>query len=156
MNGTFYWKKVLKKFALKRIGMVYSLLFNFLKYICILNDKCVDLFMILSVKSETPKNLSPGQSPKKLPPAIVKPVPIKHDPEVEKQLLIVLCDLGVETPCTSDYVCEMTSKALDRSASIDLVENLLQKFAAQQMIVYVVVFKSLDFIFKKIMEIFQF
>ncbi|XP_060597198.1 N6-adenosine-methyltransferase catalytic subunit-like [Ruditapes philippinarum] len=88
-------------------------------------------------KAEAPKNLSSGQSPKKLPASVVKPVPIKHDPEVEKQLLIVLCDLGVDTPCTSDYVCEMTSKALGRSANIDLVENLLQKFAAQQMIVVV-------------------
>ncbi|KAL4235147.1 N6-adenosine-methyltransferase subunit mettl3 [Mactra antiquata] len=76
-------------------------------------------------------------SPKKTKEQSVKPEPIKHDPEVEKQLLIVLCDLGVETPCSSESICEKTSKALGRSAQKDLVENLLQKFSAQQMIVVV-------------------
>lgn len=81
------------------------------------------------LKPEISKNLSPAGS------SIIKSEPIKKDPEVEKQLLLVLCNLGVETPCGSDVVCEQTSRSLGRAVDIDLVENLLQKFAAQQMIV---------------------
>jgi len=80
--------------------------------------------------------LNPRKLTKAVPPAVIKPQPIRHDPEVEKMLLNVLCDLGVDTPCDSDIVAEKTTKALKREANIALVENLLQKFAAQQLIRY--------------------
>lgn len=89
---------------------------------------------VLGSIKEAQKTTSLLNSPK-VSPVIQKTEPIRFDPEVEKQLLIVLCDLGVETPCDLNIICEKTSKELGREANIDLVENLLQKFAAQQMIV---------------------
>ncbi|XP_052816907.1 N6-adenosine-methyltransferase subunit METTL3-like isoform X2 [Mya arenaria] len=84
-------------------------------------------------KPDSSKILSRGPSPKKHA-VIPKAEPIKHDPEVERQLLHVLCDMGVDS-CKSGELCKETSKVLGREANLDLVENLLQKFAAQQMIV---------------------
>lgn len=63
-----------------------------------------------------------------------KPEPLQADPEVEKQVLLVLCDLGVESKFNSSEITEKTSKALGREVNIALVENLLQKFNAQQLI----------------------
>ena len=87
-------------------------------------------------KCETPKSTTSGQSPAPTP-VIAKTEaiqPIQHDPEVEKELLRVLCDLGEDT-CQSSQLCEKTSQVLGRIASLALVENLLHKFAAQHMIV---------------------
>jgi len=88
--------------------------------------------MFIGAKTEPQNSASLVTSPK---PVEQKSEPFKLDPEVEKQVLIVLCDLEEELPCDSNVICEKTSKQLGREANIDLVENLLQKFAAQQMIV---------------------
>ena len=64
----------------------------------------------------------------------VKPESLQADPEVEKQVLLVLCDLGEVISCTSTEITDKTSKALDREVNVALVENLLQKFNAQQLI----------------------
>ncbi|KAH3711089.1 N6-adenosine-methyltransferase catalytic subunit-like [Dreissena polymorpha] len=88
----------------------------------------------LSVSDESAKSVSPGHTPK----IALKPEPIKHNPAVEKKLLVVvekkllvvLSQLGVET-----YSSAEVAKKLDEDISIDVVENLLQKFAAQQLIV---------------------
>lgn len=64
----------------------------------------------------------------------VKPETLQADPEVEKQVLLVLCDLGEVGSCTSTQITDKTSKALDREVNIALIENLLQKFNAQTLI----------------------
>ena len=65
---------------------------------------------------------------------LVKPEALLPDPEVEKQVLLVLCDLGEVVSCSSTEITEKTSKALERDVNIALVENLLQKFNAQTLI----------------------
>ena len=64
----------------------------------------------------------------------VKSEPIQADPEVEKQLLVILYDLADESTCNSLEITDKTSKALERDVSVALVENLLEKFDAQQLI----------------------
>ena len=64
----------------------------------------------------------------------VKSEPIQADPEVEKQLLRILCDLGDDSSCNSLEITEKTSKALEKYVNVALVENLLEKFDAQQLI----------------------
>ena len=63
-----------------------------------------------------------------------KPEPLSADPEVEKQLLLVLYDLDEDSSSNSAEITEKTSKVLGKEVSVALVENLLQKFNAQQLI----------------------
>uniref|UniRef100_T1J262 mRNA m(6)A methyltransferase n=1 Tax=Strigamia maritima TaxID=126957 RepID=T1J262_STRMM len=58
----------------------------------------------------------------------------KCDPDVESKLLLCLCDVALNLPTDSRALGSLVSKALNREASNKIVENLLQKFAAQELI----------------------
>ena len=58
----------------------------------------------------------------------------KSDPEVEKILLVTLCDVGLTLPIDSITLINSVSKTLDRDVPFTVVEDLLQKFAAQTLI----------------------
>ena len=70
------------------------------------------------------------------PNIIVKESPetMKVDPEVEKKVLMVLCDINLDIPCNAAVIADHTTKALGRGITLSSIEVLLQKFASQQLI----------------------
>jgi hypothetical protein len=63
----------------------------------------------------------------------LEPVPI--DPAVEKQLLNCLSDISLNFPLDMNQLGLLVSKALEKdSTPISAIEDLLEKFAAQQLI----------------------
>lgn len=60
--------------------------------------------------------------------------PLKIDPEVEKKLLLVLCDISLDIPSEASIIAEHTSKTLGRKVELSVVEVLLKKLAAQSLI----------------------
>ncbi|KAK7114395.1 N(6)-adenosine-methyltransferase catalytic subunit METTL3-like [Littorina saxatilis] len=59
---------------------------------------------------------------------------VKIDPEVEKKLLLVLCDITLDIPSDASVIAEHTSQALGREVELTVVEALLKKFASDSMI----------------------
>lgn len=60
--------------------------------------------------------------------------PVKVDPEVEKKVLMVLCDINLDIPCNAAVIADHTTKALGRGITLASIEILLQNFASQQLI----------------------
>lgn len=56
------------------------------------------------------------------------------EPEVEKKLLLNLCDIALNLPVDSRQLVASVTKSLNSEVPHDIVENLLQKFAAQELI----------------------
>jgi len=56
------------------------------------------------------------------------------DHDVEKRLLFCLCDIALNLPIDSRALGALVAKSLNREASNETVENLLQKFSAQELI----------------------
>ncbi len=54
--------------------------------------------------------------------------------EAEKVLLIVLDDITLNLPVTGDHLVAAVGKHLKQDLPASLVEDLLQKFAAQKLI----------------------
>ncbi|KAK3581084.1 hypothetical protein CHS0354_033872 [Potamilus streckersoni] len=85
-----------------------------------------------SIDTSTASSRSTSPAPV---PKVTKPEkPIIVDPEVEAKLLLVLGDIRLEFPASAALIAEQTTNMLGRDVDIELVENLLQKFGAQQMI----------------------
>ncbi|CAG5135898.1 unnamed protein product, partial [Candidula unifasciata] len=61
-------------------------------------------------------------------------VKVATDPEVEKKLLMVLCDISLDIPSDSKVIMEHTSRLMEREVDLLLVEEYLRKFAAQKLI----------------------
>ncbi|XP_059147782.1 N6-adenosine-methyltransferase subunit METTL3-like [Physella acuta] len=61
-------------------------------------------------------------------------VRVAADPEVEKKLLMVLCDISLDIPSDSKVITEHTSRLMEREVDFKLVEELLKKFAMQKLI----------------------
>ncbi|XP_062604950.1 N6-adenosine-methyltransferase catalytic subunit-like [Saccostrea cucullata] len=62
------------------------------------------------------------------------PEPVKSDPEVEKKVLLVLCDINLDIPCNAAVIADQTKKTLGRGVTLATIEVLLQNFASQQLI----------------------
>lgn len=60
--------------------------------------------------------------------------PLKVDLEVEKKVLMVLCDINLDIPCNAAIIADHTTKALERGVTLASIEVLLQNFASQQLI----------------------
>jgi hypothetical protein len=85
----------------------------------------------------TPKAIpSVPDTPKKEPQE-----PLKVDPEVEKKVLMVLCDINLDIPCNAAIIADHTTKALERGVTLASIEVLLQNFASQQLIRWDLIFK---------------
>ncbi|XP_055891792.1 N6-adenosine-methyltransferase subunit METTL3-like isoform X2 [Biomphalaria glabrata] len=69
----------------------------------------------------------------------IKPLPRENiqvtlDPEVEKKLLMVLCDISLDIPSDSKVIAEHTSRLMEREVDLGMIEELLKKFALQKLI----------------------
>lgn len=62
-------------------------------------------------------------------------VEIKPDPEVEAQVLKRLCEVSLTLPTSSEFLTANIAKYLNVEVQEQVIINLLQKFAAQQLIV---------------------
>lgn len=58
----------------------------------------------------------------------------ENDREVEKKLLLTLCDIALNLPTDSRALALTVTKALNKDVPYDAIENLLQKFATQELI----------------------
>ncbi|GFR59785.1 N6-adenosine-methyltransferase subunit [Elysia marginata] len=56
------------------------------------------------------------------------------DPDVEKKMLMVLCDTSLDIPSDSRVIAEHTSRFMEREVDIKMVEDLLRKFATEKLI----------------------
>ncbi|EEB16444.1 conserved hypothetical protein [Pediculus humanus corporis] len=63
------------------------------------------------------------------------PLEIKPDPEIEIQVLKRLCEVSLILPTTSEHLTSNIAKTLNVEVQEQVIINLLQKFAAQQLIV---------------------
>ncbi|XP_071088181.1 N(6)-adenosine-methyltransferase catalytic subunit METTL3-like [Haliotis cracherodii] len=91
---------------------------------------------VASSTSQTPattRSVSPSPSSQSTAAAASKKSD-SVDPDVERNLLLVLCDFNLEIPSDSRMITELTTKMLGRETQLSSIEELLQKFAAQQMI----------------------
>lgn len=95
-----------------------------------------------TTSSEDTKSQSETASPVKAIPSIssspVKSIqavePTKIDPVLEKKIMLALCDIDLDIPCSSSVIAEHSSKILKQTVKLDIVEELLKKFAGQQLI----------------------
>ena len=67
----------------------------------------------------------------------VIPKPVSVDPETEKKVLLVLCDISLDIPAYASDIAEHTLKTLSYKVELPAVEALLKKFAAESLIRYV-------------------
>ncbi|XP_041375648.1 N6-adenosine-methyltransferase subunit METTL3-like [Gigantopelta aegis] len=81
-----------------------------------------------SAKSSTSAPSSSTEAPS------TKPESLKIEPDVEKKLLLVLCDIMLDIPSDALVITKQTSKLLGREVKQQLIEQLLHKFEAQQML----------------------
>ncbi|KAL5022915.1 hypothetical protein ScPMuIL_002070 [Solemya velum] len=58
----------------------------------------------------------------------------KLDPEIEKKVLLVLCDISLDIPCNASVIAEHTCRMLGRKVQISIIEELLQTFENQELI----------------------
>lgn len=72
-------------------------------------------------------------SPVPVRPEVTKK-PVKADPEVEKKMLMVLCDISLDIPSDSKVIAEHISRLMEREVDLAVVEVLLEKFASQKLI----------------------
>ncbi|XP_005104194.1 N6-adenosine-methyltransferase catalytic subunit [Aplysia californica] len=79
------------------------------------------------------KSTPASSSPVPMKPEPLKE-PVKVDPEVEKKLLMVLCDISLDIPSDSKVIVEHTSRLMEREVDLALVEQLLCKLATQKFI----------------------
>lgn len=89
-----------------------------------------------TIKTESSPTKQTAVSPSKT----TEPVTIKSekaDTEIEKKVLLVLCDISLDIPCNALKISELTSKMLGRNVKVKIIEDLLMKFASQQLIRYV-------------------
>lgn len=63
-----------------------------------------------------------------------KHIPEDGDPFVERRLLQCLCEVSLNLPTDSRALVSVVTKALQREVLHITIENLLQKFAAQELI----------------------
>ncbi|GFO20701.1 N6-adenosine-methyltransferase subunit [Plakobranchus ocellatus] len=61
-------------------------------------------------------------------------VPVAIDPDVEKKMLMVLCDISLDIPSDSKVIAEHTSRFMEREVDIKVIEDLLRKFASEKLI----------------------
>lgn len=61
---------------------------------------------------------------------------IRIDVEIERNLLEILCEISPNLPCNSQTLYSNLAKKLSKPVSQEIVDNLLQKFATQQLIRY--------------------
>ncbi|XP_073986333.1 methyltransferase like 3 isoform X3 [Rhodnius prolixus] len=59
---------------------------------------------------------------------------IRIDVEIERNLLEILCEISPNLPCNSQTLYSNLAKKLSKPVSQEIVDNLLQKFATQQLI----------------------
>ncbi|KAL8574597.1 hypothetical protein ACOMHN_061597 [Nucella lapillus] len=59
---------------------------------------------------------------------------VKVDPEIEKKLLLVLCDISLDIPSDANIIAEHTRRTLGREVELSAIETLLRKFASQSLI----------------------
>ena len=80
----------------------------------------------------TERSLSPAPSTKAevKKGELAKSESLNIDPEVEKKLLLVLCDFNLDIPSESKTIAEM----IGHDVQLAIIEELLQKFDAQHMI----------------------
>ncbi|KAK6186182.1 hypothetical protein SNE40_008270 [Patella caerulea] len=55
-------------------------------------------------------------------------------PEIEKKLPYVLCDMNLALPAESSVITGLLNKMLGQDVSVSIVEELLEKFSAQQIL----------------------
>ncbi|XP_060074207.1 N6-adenosine-methyltransferase catalytic subunit-like [Ylistrum balloti] len=58
----------------------------------------------------------------------------KADPEMEKRVRMMLCDISLDIPCNSAVIAEQVSNLMGRDIQLAVIEDVLKKFASQQMI----------------------
>ena len=80
------------------------------------------------------KPLAHRSSPVAAKPAPKDRLPVKIDPEVEKNMLMVLCDISLDIPSNSKVIAEQTSRLMEREINLSLVEHILCKFSEQKFI----------------------
>ncbi|XP_064640544.1 N6-adenosine-methyltransferase subunit METTL3-like [Lineus longissimus] len=86
-----------------------------------------------SSRSSSPAPSAADVKPKGDVKTKLEPIPI--DPAVEKQLLNCLSDISLNFPLDASQLESLVSKALEKdSTPISAIEDLLEKFAAQQLI----------------------
>lgn len=59
---------------------------------------------------------------------------VSVDPETEKKILLVLCDISLDIPSDANAIADHTLKTLGFKVELSAVEALLKKFAAQALI----------------------
>ncbi|XP_064611225.1 N6-adenosine-methyltransferase subunit METTL3-like [Liolophura sinensis] len=85
-----------------------------------------------SLSMTSSRSASPAPPPSTM--ATSEPEVVKSDVEVEKKLLLVLCDISLDIPSNASVLATETSKLLCRQVKLSAIEHLLEKFAAQQLI----------------------
>ncbi|KAJ8303605.1 hypothetical protein KUTeg_020001 [Tegillarca granosa] len=86
-----------------------------------------------SIKTESSPTKQTAVSPSKTTETVTIKSE-KADTEVEKKVLLVLCDISLDIPCNALKISELTSKMLGRNVKVKIIEDLLMKFASQQLI----------------------
>ena len=56
------------------------------------------------------------------------------DPEIEKKVLLVLCDISLDIPCEMSIIAHHTSRSVGRPVELFVVETLLKQFSADSLI----------------------
>ncbi|KAK3731758.1 hypothetical protein RRG08_035427 [Elysia crispata] len=93
----------------------------------------------------TAQQTNPNQTSKQPVPLpvepLIKPTVLEQqdvvpviDPDVEKKMLMVLCDISLDIPSDSKVIAEHTSRFMEREVDIKVVEDLLRKFAVEKLI----------------------
>ncbi|XP_013403912.1 N6-adenosine-methyltransferase catalytic subunit [Lingula anatina] len=88
-----------------------------------------------TVATSTPTLTS--QSPAVTPASATTPKVVektKLEPEVERQVLLSLQDVGLNLPVESVVLCSSVEKALEKEVALSSLDDLLEKFATQQLI----------------------
>jgi hypothetical protein len=91
------------------------------------------LFSDTKIKSETssPVKTIPSTTPSTAPATAELN---KIDPVIEKKVMLVLCDIGLDIPCSSSVIADQSSKALKQNIKLNVIEELLKKLASQKLI----------------------
>ena len=111
-----------------------------MRFVFVVSDSTSGLSSIMSSAFITPKAADGVQvhSPAGGTPGAVTSLPTEHkaDPEIEKKVLLVLCDISLDIPSEASVIAEHTSRMLGRKVEVSAVDALLKKFAAQSLIRY--------------------
>lgn len=82
----------------------------------------------------TVENTSPVKSLPVTTAADQPTEPLLIEAVIEKKVMLVLCDIDLDIPCSSSVIRERSSAMLKQNIKLDVVEELLKKFAGQQLI----------------------